>query len=216
MGLNPRRSAQEVSRRAISSPRFSLQSPGWSASVEKQILTYLPGESTVLPMRAAIFNALLGYSTNGTLPAPPYSCSTGNCTWDPFINLGVCSKCSNITNLLRPTVVNSSTSNITITGGGAVEVGTDELVWTLPSEYYNLSIMTMTDDNAADYPVMNVTELYVDDIYGMYSPERPFLHFALVNSSVHNATEATALECRLRVCLQKIEAGVSKWPLWRE
>ena len=28
-----------------------------------------------------------------SLPYPPYSCTTGNCTWDPFPNLGVTVQC---------------------------------------------------------------------------------------------------------------------------
>jgi hypothetical protein len=37
-----------------------------------------------------------------------YSCSTGNCTWDPFDTLGICSKCFNLTELVTPDCANLS------------------------------------------------------------------------------------------------------------
>ena len=53
---------------------------------------------TVLPynMKVAAYNGLLS-SNLGTLPNPPFSCSTGNCTWEPFSTLAISSQCINIT-----------------------------------------------------------------------------------------------------------------------
>ena len=172
---------------------------------KEENLIYLAGETASLAMVAAIYDALLGYSTKGTLSTPPYTCPTGNCTCDPFLTLGVCSGCSNITNLLQPTLIVVNTTDMNSSIDEAIQVGADVIRWTLPSEYYNLSILSMTGDNATNFPTMNVTAASDLNFSGA---ENPFLHFVLVNSSVYNATEATALECGMPICLQEIEADV--------
>ncbi|KAE9984652.1 hypothetical protein EG327_004966 [Venturia inaequalis] len=46
-------------------------------------------------LRAAMFNAIFT-SNLMSLPDPLYSCPTGNCTWDPFLTLGVSTICFNV------------------------------------------------------------------------------------------------------------------------
>lgn len=47
-------------------------------------------------MRVAAYNGLLS-SNLVTLPTPPFTCPSGDCTWDPFSTLAVSSQCVNIT-----------------------------------------------------------------------------------------------------------------------
>ncbi|KAK5329088.1 hypothetical protein LTR70_000924 [Exophiala xenobiotica] len=147
--------------------------------------------TATLPMRSAMYNAIFGFSTNGSLSDPPFSCPTGNCTWDPFLTLGVCSECTNITNLLHGIAVNSDEEFSSIW-------------WTLPTQYNNLSVQGWVNYDSHPYTTMNITSLQ-EWGWGP-SPNDSFLHIGLVNNSLANATEATALDCKLRLCLHKIEA----------
>ncbi|KAK8209881.1 hypothetical protein IWZ01DRAFT_542657 [Phyllosticta capitalensis] len=42
-----------------------------------------------------------------SVPALPFDCATGNCTWPDFTTLGVCSRCRNITSTVNYTVGNA-------------------------------------------------------------------------------------------------------------
>jgi hypothetical protein len=58
-------------------------------------------------MKAATYNGVLS-SNLLTLPTPPFSCPTGNCTWDPFSTLAISSQRVNITNLVSLNCTNAS------------------------------------------------------------------------------------------------------------
>ncbi|KAJ4423351.1 hypothetical protein N0V82_001954 [Gnomoniopsis sp. IMI 355080] len=64
-----------------------------------QLPTEVENSYAYLPygMKAAALNGLLS-SNLVTLPTPPFSCSTGNCTWDPFSTLAVNSQCIDVAN----------------------------------------------------------------------------------------------------------------------
>jgi hypothetical protein len=47
-------------------------------------------------MKAAIYSGVLA-SNLISLPAPPFNCPTGNCTWDPYATLSVSSQCIDVT-----------------------------------------------------------------------------------------------------------------------
>jgi len=52
-------------------------------------------------MVIAVYNALLnGFANPSSLQVAP-KCPTGECSFEPYESLGVCSHCTNITNLLR-------------------------------------------------------------------------------------------------------------------
>lgn len=52
-------------------------------------------------MVIAVYNALLnGFANPASLQVAP-KCPTGECSFEPYESLGVCSHCTNITNLLR-------------------------------------------------------------------------------------------------------------------
>lgn len=145
-------------------------------------------------MRAAIYNALLGYSTNGNLLDPPFTCQTGNCTWDPFISIGICSECNDITNLLTSTLMDAGQGDAT-------------LLWSLPSEYNNASVVGWIEQGSHPYSTLNISAM--EDWGWGPPPNGSFLHFAAVQNSLSNATEATALNCTLSFCLNQIDANMT-------
>lgn len=51
-------------------------------------------------MKAAFRNGLIS-SNPLSLPSPPFSCPTGNCTWDPFATLAVGTQCEDIKSYVR-------------------------------------------------------------------------------------------------------------------
>ncbi|KAJ5368535.1 uncharacterized protein N7496_008295 [Penicillium cataractarum] len=82
----------------------------------------LGGESYVDPtLKANVYNSLFNSDTTKPWSIPNYTCSTGNCTWDPISSLGMQAICSNVTNYLNfdcYTITNSSWAgdqNCTIT-----------------------------------------------------------------------------------------------------
>jgi hypothetical protein len=50
------------------------------------------GPNQAFNLKASIYSGLYSSSVI-SLPYPPYSCPTGNCTWDPFPTLGVSVQC---------------------------------------------------------------------------------------------------------------------------
>ena len=144
-------------------------------------------------MRAAIYNALLGFSTGGKLLDPPSNCQTGNCTWDPFITLGVCGGCINITHLLQGTHTE------------------DYVYWSLPAQYNDVGTIGWLNHQTHPYSTVNITSLQ-DWGWGP-PPKASFLHFGLVQNSLFNQTEAIARDCSLRYCLHEVEAKISSGQL---
>ena len=63
-------------------------------------------------MKANLYGSILNVATNKQWSAPAFSCSTGNCTWDPIATLAVRSLCSDVTSMLK-TSCDTITSNYT-------------------------------------------------------------------------------------------------------
>jgi hypothetical protein len=59
-------------------------------------LTLQSGALLPYNMKAAMYSGLLS-SNLLTLPNAPFSCPSGNCTWDPFATLSISTVCSNLT-----------------------------------------------------------------------------------------------------------------------
>src|SRR4051812_25206543 len=89
-----------------------------------------------LPMRGAIQGGII-YATNETIPTLSPMCSSGNCTWDSYSSLEVCSKTANVTDMLRAeflTVTNQKAddgtnvsvvmeANVTLPNGAWLDAG---------------------------------------------------------------------------------------------
>ncbi|RYO90226.1 hypothetical protein DL766_009935 [Monosporascus sp. MC13-8B] len=66
----------------------------------------LPGNTSetgfvpILPLKSAVYNGL--FAENGRPGAAlAFECQSGNCTWDPYETLGVCSECHSLTEYMR-------------------------------------------------------------------------------------------------------------------
>jgi hypothetical protein len=165
--------------------------------------------SAALPVRAAYYNALYGFPTHGSLPDPSFTCSSGNCTWDPFVSLAVCSECKDIGELVQ---------RVEWTEGSDL-TNTTYVTWALPDEYKNLNISidvgTQYADDFPNPPVnslsegkMNITSIWNETRWDKTILEGPFMTIALLNGSAENPLEVTALDCGLRICLNEIRAQV--------
>lgn len=62
---------------------YSLVLPGAS-----ELAAFVP----ILPLKAAVYNGLFAENGKPWLSLP-FTCQTGNCTWEPFDTLAVCSSC---------------------------------------------------------------------------------------------------------------------------
>jgi hypothetical protein len=56
-------------------------------------------------MKANIWAAIYATDPYGSWSIPSYFCSTGNCTWEGYSSLGVCSRCSDLTSKLTKNCV---------------------------------------------------------------------------------------------------------------
>lgn len=56
-------------------------------------------------MKANIWAAIYAADPYGSWSIPSYFCSTGNCTWEGYSSLGVCSRCSDLTSRLTKNCV---------------------------------------------------------------------------------------------------------------
>ncbi|CAG7936879.1 unnamed protein product [Penicillium nalgiovense] len=52
-------------------------------------------------MKATIYNSLFNSDSSKSWSIPRYTCSTGNCTWDPIATLEIRASCANITDKLE-------------------------------------------------------------------------------------------------------------------
>lgn len=70
-----------------------------------------------LPMKAAIYDGIFYQNISATATAISPTCSTGNCTFEQYSSLYVCSQCVNVTSLIDTTCTsgNSSSSSCTYT-----------------------------------------------------------------------------------------------------
>lgn len=53
-----------------------------------------------LPLKSNVYNALFNSDPSTPWSTPQYTCSSGNCTWDPIATLEVSASCTNITEYL--------------------------------------------------------------------------------------------------------------------
>ncbi|KAJ5197487.1 hypothetical protein N7449_007966 [Penicillium cf. viridicatum] len=74
-----------------SNPQYGAQGPALETGV-----WYLDAE-----MKANIYNSLFNSDTSKPWSIPRYTCSSGNCTWDPIATLEMRANCANITDRLK-------------------------------------------------------------------------------------------------------------------
>ncbi|KPI45566.1 uncharacterized protein AB675_257 [Cyphellophora attinorum] len=198
--------AQQVVSVSLKEEVTGQASLGKAVNATEMLTISMGGEGAVasaaLPMRAAYYNALYGFPTSGSLPNPPFTCPSGNCTWDPFVSLAVCSECRDIGELVQRVEWTSFSTYANIS----------YVTWALPNEYNNLNISITVDTQYANLTnrfsdgIMNVTSIWSQPGGDRFPLEGSFMAIALLNGSAANPLEVTALDCSLRVCLNEIRA----------
>ncbi|KAL1638916.1 hypothetical protein SLS58_008501 [Diplodia intermedia] len=100
----------------------------------------LEADSDVLSaanLRKTIFAALVGVEEQ-----IDFGCPTGNCTWDAFSSLGLCSACEDVSSSVTPTCSNSSSTEYSseLSGEAIANATCPQLTYTLAG-YHNLSLV---------------------------------------------------------------------------
>ncbi|KAI1323646.1 hypothetical protein F5Y16DRAFT_412494 [Xylariaceae sp. FL0255] len=160
---------------------FTAALPGTTSSTG-----YVP----ILPLKSAVYNGL--FAENGRPGADlAFQCQTGNCTWDHYDTLGVCSSCVDLTPFIQPYC--NSDSN-------AINCG-----WQVPQG--------AKLNNSAD--VFSMTSI-IPSMRGD-QPESSIVRLIFMGTEAFNgtagSTEPWARQCTMSACLQTLESKVSNGAL---
>jgi hypothetical protein len=153
---------------------------------------------TELPMKAAIYDGIFYQNVSTTATAISPTCSTGNCTFEQYSSLFVCSRCVNVTSLIQSTCTsgNSSPSSpycvytlpngLNATGDTIFKTSTGalstmELDNAGPVISNFSSILISTDDPAPAFSALDCILYFCAKIY----------HSSVVRGTFHKTTEAT-------------------------
>lgn len=164
---------------------------------------------------AAINGAFQTYDGKYNIQPLLTSCSTGNCSWDPFASLAICTRCTDVSKLL----IKSSKEALyqwSLSPGGplAAEEG---ILTTYLLPYANLTLGNMEGvaNPAADF-VSGDTILRPDQTATFQDYETLLTAFPLITTDLDyqngrrawNKTTVTATECGLYLCLKAYQSNI--------
>lgn len=171
------------------------------------------------PDMGLVAAAYSGFSQLGQqdAPKPPFTCSTGNCTWPLLSSLGVCSKCNDVTPYLNK---RSFRGQISKSSAQILMVNLTE--YSLP--YINVNVVNLTNIVAKKANEYGVLKKYMSA--GTFTRSRDTLSFKdnptlLVavgmiradksyekNMTTWNETHVSATECALYVCVNAYNTSI--------
>lgn len=73
-------------------------------------------------MKGNILASLFSTDLSGSWAIPNYYCANGNCTWNNYTSLGICSRCSNVTANLTKNCSQSASSGLSDTQGCSISL----------------------------------------------------------------------------------------------
>lgn len=115
------------------------------------------------------------------------TCATGNCTWDPFVTLSLCTQCKNVTDLLVPSKFD----------GGSSEAKQFSLPGTTDAVLDPLVTYRISDTNSSER---------------VHSSRLTALRFAAAEfvrlDNVTSKSRPETVECAMSFCVQVIDASV--------
>ncbi|KAK3070392.1 hypothetical protein LTR53_010539, partial [Teratosphaeriaceae sp. CCFEE 6253] len=143
-----------------------------------------------LPTRGAVYAGLLNLTAYGDVAI---SCSTGNCTWQPYTSLGFCSACDSLDakSSIDPTGYGGPTYIWKLPNGANIEASSNSMNF-----YTGLPVANY--GHLRRYTVVNVTSLYFQPFQG--------------NGGV-TSEKPSAYECALWFCVKTYSAYVSNGTL---
>ena len=154
-----------------------------------------------LTMKAAIQRGMLDISANTSTFFPSPQCATGNCTWNPYVSLAVCSQCADISGKLStngsefmtttylPNNV-SIDSDDSVVGQGFIAMTVNTTIPGDNSRYTTYDSVAFSDADLTLLDVFTIIPKYGDSndvaVYGPY-----------------------ASECVLRFCVQNLSSSAT-------
>lgn len=155
----------------------------------------LPGLSSkngfvpILPMKAAVYSGLFAESNNPSA-ALNVTCSTGNCTFEPFETLAVCNTCVDMTQYLTRYCEDGAPSDGNLTKCG----------WELPGGSARLNRST---------DVFSMTSAFPSSFGNMpYATIMKLTFMGSESQSVPDVLNPWAQVCTLSACVQTMESAV--------
>jgi len=156
---------------------------------------YLPGLSSsngfvpILPRKSAVYSGLFAENNNPSASLN-VTCATGNCTFEPFETLAVCSTCVDMTQYMTRYCQDGTPSD-----GNMTECG-----WQLPdgAAYLNKSsdVFSMTSSFPSSYGDMPYATIMKLTFMGTESQTTP------------DVLNPWALQCGLAACIQTLSSSV--------
>jgi hypothetical protein len=150
-----------------------------------------------LPMKAAIYDGIFYQNVSTTATAISPTCSTGNCTFEQYSSLFVCSRCVNVTSLIKVTCTSGSPSPsspycLYALPNGLNATGNHALLQTSTG-----TLSTTEFDNAGPV-ISNFSSILIADNDPVVSALDCILYFcakiyhsSVVRGAFHETTEAT-------------------------
>jgi len=156
----------------------------------------LPGNSSstgfvpILPMKAAVYNGLFA-ENNRPAAILPVACPTGNCTWNPFDTLAVCTECIDISSFMErwcnPSASSTNSSDLSTCG------------WRVPQG----AVLSSAEE------VFSMTSLLPSPYGNMpHSTIMRLIFMGTESQTVANALNPWALQCSLQGCVQSMNSSV--------
>jgi hypothetical protein len=143
-------------------------------------------ENIELPMKAAIYDGIFYQNVSATATAISPTCSTGNCTFEQYSSLFVCSRCVNVTSLIQSTCT-----------GGNSSLSSPSCVYTLPNGLNATEGYTLLRTSIG---ALSTTEL--DNAGPVIS------NFSSILSNFDNDPALSALDCILYFCAKTYHSSV--------
>jgi hypothetical protein len=150
-----------------------------------------------LPMKAAIYDGIFYQNVSTTATAISPTCSTGNCTFEQYSSLFVCSRCVNVTSLIKTTCTSGNPSPsspycLYTLPNGLNATGDHSLLQTSTG-----ALSTTEFDNAGPV-ISNFSAILISDNDPVVSALDCILYFcakiyhsSVVRGAFHEITEAT-------------------------
>ncbi|KAL3487460.1 hypothetical protein BJX62DRAFT_240953 [Aspergillus germanicus] len=159
-------------------------------------------------LKANVYNSLFNVNSTANWAVPSYTCTTGNCTWDPIATIAIRPACSDVTaKLNRTCVMDTKYKDIRNCSASLSDNG--------PSAWYReggsvaraMDVSTTAATDALEhtggiFPVVQ----YVLAVGSNKSPDSTWT----IVDTVNNQTKFIAAECALELVVRSVQADITE------